>query len=35
MNKVMNIYIPNDGLLVTPDVAGLYPSIPHNRFERA
>ena len=27
--KVKNINIPNDALLVTADVAGLYPSIPH------
>ena len=29
INKVKNIDIPNDALLVTADVVGLYPSIPH------
>ena len=32
MNKVKSIWnidIPNDALLVTADVAGLYPSITH------
>ena len=29
MKKVQNIDIPNDVLLVTADVIGLYPSIPH------
>ena len=29
MNKVKNIDIPNDTLLVTADVVRLYPSIPH------
>ena len=28
-NKIKNIDIPNDALLVTADVVGLYPSIPH------
>ena len=28
-SKIKNIDIPNDALLVTADVAGLYPSIPH------
>ena len=29
MNKVKNIDIPNDALLVTADAVGLYPSIHH------
>ena len=29
MNKVKNIDIPNNALLVTADVVGLYPGIPH------
>ena len=28
-SKIKNIDIPNDDLLVTADVVGLYPSIPH------
>ena len=28
-NKVKNIDIPNDNLLVIADVVGLYPNIPH------
>ena len=28
-SKIKNIDIPNDALLVTADVVGLYPSIPH------
>ena len=28
-SKIKNIDIPNGALLVTADVAGLYPSIPH------
>ena len=28
-NKIKNIKIPNNALLVTADVVGLYPSIPH------
>ena len=28
-SKIRNIDIPNDALLVTADVVGLYPSIPH------
>ena len=28
-SKINNIDIPNDALLVTADVVGLYPSIPH------
>ena len=28
-SKIKNIDIPNDALLVTTDVVGLYPSIPH------
>ena len=27
--KIRNIDIPNDALLVTADVVGLYPNIPH------
>ena len=27
--KIRNIDIPNDALLVTADIVGLYPSIPH------
>ena len=27
--KIKNISIPNDALLVTANVVGLYPSIPH------
>ena len=29
MNKVKNIDISNDALLVTADIVALYPSIPH------
>ena len=30
MHKIKDVkYIPNDALLVTADVEGLYPSIPH------
>ena len=30
MHKIKDLkYIPNDALLVTADVVGLYPSIPH------
>ena len=29
MNKVKNIDIPNNALLVTADVVGLYPGTPH------
>ena len=29
MNKVKNIDIPSDALLVTADIIGLDPSIPH------
>ena len=28
-SKIKNIDISNDALLVTADVVGLYPSIPH------
>ena len=28
-SKIKNINIPNDALLVTADVVGLYPNIPH------
>ena len=28
-SKIKNIDITNDALLVTADVVGLYPSIPH------
>ena len=28
-SKIESIDIPNDALLVTTDVVGLYPSIPH------
>ena len=28
-NKIKNVKIPNNALLVTADVVGLYPSIPH------
>ena len=28
MHKVKNIDIPNDAMLVTADVIGLYPSMP-------
>ena len=28
-SKIRNINIPNDALLVTADIVGLYPSIPH------
>ena len=28
-SKIKNISIPNDALLVTANVVGLYPSIPH------
>ena len=28
-SKIKNIDIPNDALLVTADVVGIYPSIPH------
>ena len=34
-NKVKNIDIPNNVLLVTADVVGLYPSIPHEVGLRA
>ena len=38
-NKIKNIKIPNNALLVTTDVVGLYPSIPHesglNAFREA
>ena len=29
MNKINIIVIPNEALLVTADVVGVYPSIPH------
>ena len=29
MNKINIIVIPNEALLVTTDVVGVYPSIPH------
>ena len=28
-SKIKNIDIPNDALLITADIVGLYPSIPH------
>ena len=28
-SKIENIDVPNDALLVTADVVGLYPNIPH------
>ena len=28
-SKIKNINVPNDALVVTADVVGLWPSIPH------
>ena len=28
-DKIKNLHVPKDGFLVTADVVGLYPNIPH------